>query len=421
MDSEFSACPLPLYSPSHPSPCYSQDPAYDETRLDSSPQTATGVLPTGIFTKSYGSATVVLFDQESSVSVPSYGREASVRGSLILEQDMSHISEIVAKLDGRIEITTAESGALMINTVKKSYSLWFPGSSASSSCPERIDFACPLPTKFDHRGCECPLPPSYNAEFRGFPALFAKCIYSLTISIIKDRRRLGFLSKMKTIRVPVEYHPQTSPPRGISPTPTYFLSAVKVMPEEWHQSSFAMNTHCSSNLAPIQCQAFIPSVKIFGLSDTIPLHLQMSGPLSSLRTFILPSSPSPDDIDDGKGPVRVYLTRMVSFEYRGKATWRVMRLGEGRFRPLPPMVNFDCDCRPVCVPDDACVQSLDWDGEVKCDPGVAVGGFKSAGLTVKDFITLELIPPKPVSSPLLTMQHAIPIRLVTDTFLNVAT
>ncbi|KAJ7673533.1 hypothetical protein B0H17DRAFT_1183202 [Mycena rosella] len=299
MDSEFSACALPLYSPSHPSPCYSQDPAYDEIRLDSSPRTGTGVLPTGIFTKACGSATVVQL---------------------------------------------------------------------------RI----------------YPLPPSYNAKFPGFPALFAKCTYSLTISITKERR-LGFLSKTKIIRVPVEYHPRASPPRGVSPTPLYFLSAVKMMPEEWHQSSFAMNTRCSSNLAPIQCQ--------------------MSGPLSSLRAFILPSSPSPGDIDDGKGPVRLCLTRMVSFEYRGKTIWRVMRIGDGRFRPLPPWRTSTATAPPCAFPTT----------RVKYDPGTTVGDFQSAGLTAKDFIALELIPPKPVSSPLLAMQDAISIRLVTETFSDVAT
>ncbi|KAJ7078659.1 hypothetical protein C8R44DRAFT_754824 [Mycena epipterygia] len=408
MNAEFSACALPLYSPSCPSPCYSQDPACDETRLDSSPRIGTGSLPTGIFTKAYGSATIVLYDQEPNTQVPSYGKQASVRGSLILEQDTSHIREVIAKLEGRLELTTADSGALAIKTVQGMHSLWSSGSS-SSPCPGTVDFACDFPATFQHEGFEYPLPPSYIARFPGFPSLFVKSTYSLTISITKDRR-LGFLSKTKLIYVAVEYHPRTTPPRGICPTPC-FLSAVKTMPEEWHQSSFVMNTRSSSALLPIQCEAFIPSVKIFGFADTIPLHLQLSGQLSSLREFILPS------IDDGKS-VRVYLTRMVTFEYRGKTNWRVMRVGEGRFRPLPPgpVVNFNCDCQPTCDPAGSCMQTLDWDGEVKCDPDVTAGGFQAAGLTVKDFITLELIPPKRATSPLLTIQHAIPIRLVTETF-----
>jgi hypothetical protein len=129
-------------------------------------------------------------------------------------------------------------------------------------------------------------------------------------------------------------------------------------------------------------QAFIPSVKVFGLSDIIPLHVQLSGPVSSLRELVLPPNQSSSEIEHGYSPVRVYLTRMVSFEYRGKATWRVQRIGEGHSRPLPPVVNFDCDCRSACICDTS-VETVDWDGEVKCDSAVTVGGFQAAGLTVK--------------------------------------
>ncbi|KAJ7133425.1 hypothetical protein C8R44DRAFT_663992 [Mycena epipterygia] len=413
---ESSTFALPLYKPPcHPSPCYSQDPAHDETRLESSAPTGTGRLPTGIFTKAYGSATIVLLDQEPNAHVPSYReRRSSVRGSLILEQDPSQISEVAAKLEGRLESTALDSGAITIKTVAITNVLWSSGSS-SSPCPGTIDFACDFPATFQHRDSEYPPPPSYIARFSGFPSLFVKCAYSLTISIAKDRR-LGFLSKTKLIHVPIEYRPRTYPRSGISPSPC-FLSTVKTVPEEWHQSSFVMNTRASSTLEPIQCQAFIPSVKIFGLGDTIPLHLQISGQISSLQEFILPSSAASDDIDQRKSPVRVFLTRMVTVECRGKTTCRVMRIGEGRFRPLPPIVNFDCDCRRRCEPVESCVQNLDWDGQIKCNPDVTVGGFQAAGLTVKDFISLELIPPTPMSSPLLTVQHAIPIRFVTETFL----
>ncbi|KAJ7318171.1 hypothetical protein DFH08DRAFT_790065 [Mycena albidolilacea] len=393
---------LPLYSPSHPSPSYSQDPTHDETRLDLSPRVRRGLLPTGIFTKVCGSATVVLFDQEPTARVPSYGIHGSVRGSLILEQERSQICEVVAKLEGRLETATIGSGALTIKVAKITHCLW-SSSSSSSACPETVNIACNFPTTFQHNDCEYRLPPSYVARFPGFPSLFAKCTYSLTISITKDRQ-LGFLSRTKLIYVPIDYNPQTVPARGI-PTSPSFLASVKTMPEEWHQSSFVVNTRSSSNLFSIQCQAFIPSVKVFGLSHTIPLHLQLCGPLSSLRELVLPSN------DREECPVRVYITRMVTFEHRGKSTWRLHRIGEGSFSPLPPMADYDC--RKAC---DPCVETLDWNGEIKCDSAVSIGGFQAAGLTVKDFITLEIIPPKTLLSPLLSTQHA--IRLVTETFIE---
>jgi hypothetical protein len=121
---------------------------------------------------------------------------------------------------------------------------------------------------------------------------------------------------------------------------------------------------------------------------------------------------------------------MVTFEHRGKSTWCLHRIGEGSFSPLPPMA--DCDCRQAC---DSCVETLEWNGEIKCDSTVSVGEFLAAGLTVKvplvflldppnskrcaqDFITLEIIPPKALLSPLLSTQHFIPIRLVTETFIE---
>ncbi|KAJ7236779.1 hypothetical protein C8J57DRAFT_1247531 [Mycena rebaudengoi] len=89
-----------------------------------------------------------------------------------------------------------------------------------------------------------------------------------------------------------------------------------------------------------ELQAFIPSVKVFGLSDIIPFDLQVSGPLSSLRELVLPISPTSPGSD--RGPVH------------------------------------SCS---------SCVETCDWDGEVKCDASVTVGGFQAAELTVKTFVT----------------------------------
>ncbi|KAF7364905.1 hypothetical protein MVEN_00361000 [Mycena venus] len=355
------AHPPPCYSPPKPPPCYSQDPASDETRLDFVPRNGRRLLPAGIFTKACGSVTIVLLDQEPNTRVPSYRQHGLIRGSLIIEQDASEIREVVAKLEGRLEITTTDSGVQTTKEQSTSHA-----SSRQRSNMRAVTFLCRLPI--------------------------------LTIKIDKGRR-LGFLPKSKFVYVPIEYNPQTFPAHGIPPI-LHFLSAVKIIPEEWHQTSFVMKTRSSSNLSPIQCQAFIPSVKIFGLSDTIPLHLQLSGPLSSLRELVQSSGSSPCESDSRHSPVRVYLTRKVTFEHRGKSTWRVERIGEGRFPPLPPAVNFDCDC------------------QTRCDSPRFVRGFHAAGLTVQDFITLEIIPPNAVLSPLLRIQHSIAIRFVTESFVE---
>lgn len=56
-----------------------------------------------------------------------------------------------------------------------------------------------------------------------------------------------------------------------------------------------------------------------------------------------------------------------------------------------------------------------WEGEVVPSlKQISVGGFRAAGLAVRDFIILTLIPPDPETSPLRTHQHAVPVRIVTD-------
>ncbi|KAF8214889.1 hypothetical protein K438DRAFT_1561735 [Mycena galopus ATCC 62051] len=401
----------PPYSPVLPPPGYSEDPAGDEARIDISPRThGRFLLPTGVWVKANGSTTVVLFAQERNIRVPLYRQHGPVRGSLIVE-DTNQIREVVAKLEGRLEITTTDSGVQTVKVVKNTYCLW-SSSLSNSVFPGTIDIACDFPATFQHEGRDFPLPPSYVARFPGFPTLFAKCTYSLTISITRERS-LGFLSNTKSIYVPIEYNPHTVPARGMPPS-MHFLASVKIIPEDWYQTSFVMNAR-DSNLSPIQCEAFIPSVKVFGLSDTIPLHLQLSGSLSSLRELI---PPSPFGCHLRYSPVRVYLMRKVTFEYRGKSTWRFERIGEGLFPPLPLVVNFNCKCQPPCDSCDSCVETFGWGGEVKCNSTVTICGFQAAGLTVMDFITLEITPPNAALAPLASVRHAFPIRFVTETFVE---
>ncbi|KAJ7087990.1 hypothetical protein B0H15DRAFT_842000 [Mycena belliarum] len=398
---------LPLYSPSPPSPRYSEDPAGDETRLEASPRLGARVTPRGIFTKAFGSTTVVLFGQALGAQVASYGRQATAEGTLILEQDTRQISEIVVKLEGRLHIVTEETGALRISTIEVSCPLWAQGPGAASShCPERLDFACRFPATFKHESREYPLPPSFASSFCGFPLLLVKCVYSLIVSITKERR-LGFLPKTKIVHVPLEYHPLTFPPFTL-PTPPRFLSAVKLMPEQWHQSSFVMHPRPSSKpksrLAAIECQVFIPAVRTFGLRDTIPLHLQICAPLASLRA-LLPPGDGP--ISEGCSPVRVYLRRKVAFVGRGAPTTRVLRIGEAHVK----LSN-----QPECRLTPAGVQTLDWECAVRCGPAgtAVVGGFCAAGLVVTDEVVVELSPPRPAFASLLPVQHTLPIRLVTE-------
>jgi hypothetical protein len=110
---------------------------------------------------------------------------------------------VFVKLEGRLEVTTTDFGVQATKVVKQTYCLWSSQPGSSSVFPGTVDIACDFPATFQHQGRDIPLlpsrdfplPPSYVARFPGFPALFVKCTYSLTISITKGRR-LGF-SKTK--------------------------------------------------------------------------------------------------------------------------------------------------------------------------------------------------------------------------------
>ncbi|KAG8984356.1 hypothetical protein FRB90_005365, partial [Tulasnella sp. 427] len=61
------------------------------------------------------------------------------------------------------------------------------------------------------------------------------------------------------------------------------------------------------------------------------------------------------------------------------------------------------------------VHYIAWEGYVLPSKDVlSVGGFRTSGLWVKDFITLTMIPPDPEHSPLRTLHHAVPVKLVSD-------
>jgi len=84
---------LPQYSTSGPAPDYSFKPACGERTLQRTPCAIRSTTETAFIRKS-GKTTVVLYNQEDNVKMPSYGREALVAGSLLFDSSDS-ICEVV--------------------------------------------------------------------------------------------------------------------------------------------------------------------------------------------------------------------------------------------------------------------------------------------------------------------------------------
>jgi len=94
--------------------------------------------------------------------------------------------------------------------------------------------------------------------------------------------------------------------------------------------------------------------------------------------------------------------------------------------PLPPMMMSGgyggCPLSTPCGAPGAerlseiREETLEWEGRVRCGDAVDRGGFSAGVLSVKDYITLALTPPEPLSSSFMELQQDVSIRLVTDSW-----
>ncbi|KIM43282.1 hypothetical protein M413DRAFT_444097 [Hebeloma cylindrosporum] len=427
MDFELS-CPssdLPGYSPSAPLPSYSCELSCGERRLEHTPRSRSGHLqPSSVFVKKAGKTTIILNDQHEGVTVPSYGRQALIHGNLVLEKSES-ILEVVIKVEAKLDTTVSDGGAQSSKLLNDSYTLWSHRSQPSGTCPSQIPFSMPLPATFKHNGETSPLPPSYNAGFFSVPSLFVRSSYNIHVIISRIRhRKVDIWPKTKHILIPFTYAPRTRSHRPIIPSPCFF-SSVKTSPEEWYQAVTNLKTRPNAQISPITCHLFVPAGRIYGLTDTIPFHIQLSGSGCTLRdlfsqSVLLDRVMSVDSHNtvaskktmNTKPLLRVYILRQISVTMRGESSWKNNVIGEGTISPMPPESTTCCSSD-----DDPCqTEHIDWEGEVRCGSDITVGGFSAANAQVKDFIVLTLSPPSPHSSPLLEMQVTVPIRLVTDSF-----
>ncbi|KAJ7145701.1 hypothetical protein C8R44DRAFT_655621 [Mycena epipterygia] len=394
---------LPPYSPSPPVPSYSPEPAHDEQRVEHTPRAHSH--PSGNYIKKCGHDVVVLTEQDGTAEVPTYGRHASINGYVTLE-DRTTVSEIVLKIKGTMDVMISEGGSLTTKLVHDNYTIWSSRKSHTSTCPSAVPFSVVLPTTFqDDDGIPHTLPPSYDVPFITVPGLFFKSSYILSVTITRIRsRKFQFLSKSKTIPIRFNYSPRLRPWRPIQPSSDFF-SDIKTMPEEWRQVVSQFKPRPKSPAQPIDMHLFLPMAEIFGLDDTIPFHVQLTGSVSSLREFLPESG---DTASPGKTTISGTLVRQIIVDINGRRASRSFVVGHAKLASSPPGAAAD-----------AHEASLDWDGEVRCKADTLIGAFNAGCVRVQDFIVIELRPPNTkVSSQFTTLKHSHPIKLVTDSWLD---
>ncbi|KAK7048644.1 hypothetical protein R3P38DRAFT_2870614 [Favolaschia claudopus] len=381
------------------SPPYSPEPSEGEERLSRS--SIVGRLsPTGEFKATNGRITLLLKDQEDRSPSPTYRPNELVKGKICIQNSES-VTDVVLKLHGRLDLA-ASNGGQPIELVNDSYTVW-SDNTMGATCPESIPFSFIFPSTFKDSGEQIwPLPPSIRITPQGPPLTYVKCSYTLSIVVSTTLHpRLLLWRGEKTLSVAVTMRPTAYPPRPITPD-TNLLSTIKTAPEEWYQILCDIGHKLAQK--NIDCNLFIPSALTYGLSDSIPFHLQISGPAPILTELVRRPSPSgkaTKQQDNLNHPVCVHLMRRVSLLVHGESQDRDTCMGEGVLSFLPPPIAYSEKCNP----QDAAV---DWEGTVQCDSSISVGTFTTGPLYVNDFIV--------VSIPAWNVIHKHPIQFVSHTW-----
>jgi hypothetical protein len=135
---------------------------------------------------------------------------------------------------------------------------------------------------------------------------------------------------------------------------------------------------------PFFLQLFVPAGRVYGLTDTINFHIQISGLSCSLyklfsETYLDATSENSAFKKKSKNQkpfIHVNLLRQVSVMLASSDSV----LGEGTIWPIPPDLS---SCGDTCGSSQCPEGNIDWDGEVRCRSDVTVGGFSVANVQVK--------------------------------------
>ncbi|KAI0040044.1 hypothetical protein FA95DRAFT_1503395 [Auriscalpium vulgare] len=414
----------PIYTPSVEAPSYSLAPGPNEQLL-----AATSRLnrppPSGVFTRSSTTIALALRQQEEDADFPTYGCNGLMSGEIDLKCTQG-IHSVQFRVVGKLSLACSYGGSYNYRFLNFSHVIWKADRSSSAVCPSMHTFEFTMPSTFrDFSGDSLlrvrPLPPSYEGTFSGTSDIYVKCHYSIVVCV--KFSKFGIWKTSKKLTVPFLHRPRTRPIQPILACPFPFLTTIKTLPEEWHEVVSSMSAKDDIELKEINCHLFIPAIQSYALTDVIPFYLHLRAPPESLHSFLyttVPSSPKLKQLRSldfsARPSVRVYLLRQVNATVREEqSTWSTI-IGEGTLRFIPPADATSSS--PLRPPSDGC-ETLDWEGEVKANPDVKAGTFKVGKFSVQDFIVLSLTPPNPATSPFEEHRHRYPVKLCTNSFLEI--
>ncbi|KAJ6498780.1 hypothetical protein C8R45DRAFT_979874 [Mycena sanguinolenta] len=391
---------LPPYT-SSPAPIYSASPGPDEHILQRTHPPGHS-RHTGTFTQKKHGITVVIDGQKENIVCPSFGKNGLLSGTLFIDS-RENVTAVSIKLVGVMKCTLSR-GHLSSKVLDKTCLLYLKDG-PHKQCPSAIPFATRFPSTFKNNGIRYSLPSSCNVTLPG--GCFLRCAYSLTLSVVSRLHRSAPFTAEKSFPIELEYRHRTRPSRPRIAEPSLF-STIKMCPEEWLQLRIALTAESDSRPSDIHCDLFIPSLGVFGITETIPFHLQLSGSTQRLRNLFSPTSNlvprTPDSL------VRVSLLRQVGMEAIVEKTTTILEktntvLENCSLRPLPPGI-FGLHSS---TSDD----TLTWEGEIQLQ-NISTQSFDVGTIKVVYLIAVEFTPPK--TSDIKRVYHACPIKVTTDTW-----
>ncbi|KAH7927816.1 hypothetical protein BV22DRAFT_1060342 [Leucogyrophana mollusca] len=400
---------LPSYTPSNPAPDYSSQPLPGERCIQKSPRQSLLLhLGSSSFSFKEHKIALTLRDCREEEGLPTYGLCSSVLGEVALEQ-RDRVLSVTVKLEGRIHINDSLSPLTTV-LFSKERNLWKRGPSSDEPCPGMMPVCVPFPSTYHDRsmGQEYRLPPSYELS----SPRKASIIYTLTVTVSKAKVIPIFGRKVtrETLIAQLRYHPRVRPPR---PVPSYSMQS-KQCPEEWREEIWATKGSIISTAEPLLaiCQFYLPSVRVFTITDTIPFHLRLKASPHILEALMHAITPTRrDDATYLNFPIHVYLLRQTVVDLQGTRVTNERVLGTGSMTLQSSTPAEDASSED---------HTLTWDGTVCCKTTVTHTGFITNEISVKDFIVVSLLAPPTVSTQdsHVQLRHPIPIRLVTEPWID---
>jgi len=397
-------------------PTYHREPNESEQRL--AQHLRAGPRPVGTFIKSSrkGGVALRLHGQDVNASLPVYGRGASVEGTVEVNgKNLDSIQSVEVKIEGALQIKeVAGSGTSSSSLCLDVKTLWTRDS--PGACPTSLPFSLTLPSTFSDGKADYPLPPTYDAHLSGVPGFFANINYN--VSAVMNRSKVSFFGLTNTtVSTPLIYRPRSRPalplPGPLSPKVMGVDSFYD--DEDWVSSQIVAKAK-SSRYESVLIKLYLPSSRVYCITDPIPFNLFVSSSAFSLASF-LPFAPTPHSSAGSSSTrqemTRVQVIRQMAVDVRGISKshpvlrgnntdiWKTVTIGEGTFS------RFDSE-------GGGGHDWMAWTGEVRIDKSVVVAGFKASGFSVKDYILLTMTPSDPGKAPFMDVRLTIPIKLTTD-------